>query len=351
MRPLRGGWIVGGDLAQCTGGYVYDRLVIEGLRSRGHTIDVVDPKEFENAPAAGKAGSWDVVVGDALWVREIGRGFARAARAAARVLLVHHLASWEVERSDRGAMRAVEGRAIAASDHLVATSEATRSRLGLEHPGRAVDVVVPGADRLPCLARLPRNDSLVQLIFVGNVIPRKRVPMLLDALERLADPRLILTLVGDRGRDPLHAREVAARIDGSKVLQASVTTVGPLDDHALAQAMARADALVLPSSLEGFGMVIAEAIHAGLAVFAARDAARAAGIGDEPAALVFDDGPGLTDAIRRFAEHPSRRAAMHRAAERTTLWRWADAIASFEQVLTRAMASERARVPDRVPGP
>jgi glycosyltransferase involved in cell wall biosynthesis len=175
--------------------------------------------------------------------------------------------------------------------------------------------------------------------------------MLLDALEQFADPRLALTLVGDRERDPLHARDVAARIDGSAVLRSCVTTVGPLDDHALAQTMARADALVLPSSLEGYGMVIAEALHAGLAVLAARDAALAAGIGDELAALVFDDGRGLTAAIGRFVEHRSGRAAMHRAAERTKPRRWTDAVAAFEQVVTRAVAAQRARVPDRVPGP
>jgi glycosyltransferase involved in cell wall biosynthesis len=322
-------------------------LVIEGLRSHGNDVRVVDPRELENSERQGKAGRFDAIVGDSLWVREIGRGFERVARPTARVLLVHHLASWEVEIADQGAMRAIEARAVAVSDHLVATGHATASRLTVEYPGRTIDVVVPGADRLPRVPRFLRRQGVVEMVFVGSLIPRKRLPMLLDAMERLADPRLALTVVGDRRRDPNHAREIAARIDASAVLRACVTTVGLLEDDGIAHTMARADALVLPSSLEGYGMVIAEALHAGLAVFMARETARAAGLGDEPAAVVFDDVHGLTEGIRRFVEDPSRRAAMQRAAGRSKPPRWTEAVASFQDVLTRVVTAQAAREPYR----
>jgi glycosyltransferase involved in cell wall biosynthesis len=354
---MRVAWIVYGDLAQPTGGYVYDRLIVEALRARGDEIVVVDPLEGLRTPHAsplpprggGGGGVFDAMVGDALCARELGDIFERAQRRTARVLLVHHFASWEVERDDRVALRVIEARAVAACHHMVVTSEATGARLVAEYPGRAVDVVVPGSDRLPVHRRASRGDGRVQLLFVGSIIPRKGLPTLLDAIERLADSRLALTVVGDGGRAPEHTRALAARIDGSTVLRACVTAVGVLDDDALARRMAQADALVLPSSLEGYGMVITEALHAGLAVLATREAALATKIADSAAAIVFDDVHELTTGLRGLVRDPLLRAAMHRAAREATLPRWSETVAAFRDVLTRAVARAAEHEPDRAP--
>jgi glycosyltransferase involved in cell wall biosynthesis len=100
--------------------------------------------------------------------------------------------------------------------------------------------------------------------------------------------------------------------------------------------MAGADLLVLPSSLEGYGMAMTEALFAGLPVLASREAARAAGIGDGGPALVFDDAAGLQGALRRFVEDPQLRAALGTAARQATLPRWRASASEFRQVLTRA---------------
>src|SRR5882672_5236547 len=207
---MRIAWIVHGDLAQPTGGYVYDRIVIDGLRARGDEVEVVDPLTTAVTP-----DRVDVIVGDALWAREIGPLFERAGHGVARVLLVHHFPSWEIERIDREAMRALEARAVGASDRLVATSAASGERLAAEYPLPGVDVVVPGADRLPCHPRVSSDDATIQLLFVGSLIARKRLALLLDAMEHLADPRVTLTVVGDAGREPENARAIAARIETS----------------------------------------------------------------------------------------------------------------------------------------
>jgi glycosyltransferase involved in cell wall biosynthesis len=340
---MRIAWIVYGELDQPTGGYIYDRLVVEGLRARGDEVVVVDPR-----PSGRSCEPTDVFVGDALCVREIGPLFERAVEPALRVLLVHHLPSWEVERSDRESMRRHEARALAASDHAVATGALTRERLLGESSGLPVEVVAPGADRLPRVARSSESGRAmpVELLFVGSLVARKRVMLLLDALESLPDPPR-LTLLGDRDRDPAYARAVRERIDASACLRRCVTVVGAAGDDVLARSLSCADALVLPSSLEGYGMVLTEALHAGVPVIAARPAAAAAAIVDHPAVRVFDEGADLAEVLRRFVHEPGWRESLRAHAVAASLPTWTDAIDAFRRVLTiaRRRTSSRGSAP------
>lgn len=329
---MRIAWIAYGDLTQPTGGYVYDRLVVEGLRARGDEVDLVDPL-VTTAPCERA----DLVVGDALCARELGPLFEGV--GGARLLLVHHLPSWELERTDRDLARSLELRALAASDHVVATGVATRERLVRDGVRLPVDVVAPGADRMPRVARAQSRGVRVELLFVGSLVARKRIALVLDALEAIPLAKasaLALTLVGDGGREPAHARAIADRVDGSAALRSRVTMAGVVSDEALARWLARADALVLPSSLEGYGMALTEALHAGLPVLASRPAAAAAGVPDGGAIRVFDDASELAEILRRFAHDPEQRAAMCAAAAETPLPSWSDAIAAFRRAIARA---------------
>jgi glycosyltransferase involved in cell wall biosynthesis len=344
---VRIAWVIRGDIAQPTGGYVYDRLVVEGLRALGSEVEVIglEPEAPERAAAREDLAERlatrlirprsDVVVGDALCVGELGPIFDRLGGNTPRLLLVHHLTSWEIERTDRDALRSHEARAVRASDALVATSAATAARIDAEYPGRKVDVALPGSDRLPRLPRATRSGRATELLFIGSIVARKQLPLLLDAIEQLADLPLSLTLVGDEGREPAFARSIAARVAASPVLRAAVTACGVVADDVLARRMARADALVLPSSLEGYGMVLTEALRAGLPVVASRAAAHAAGLEGSGAALVFDDAPGLVVALRRMAKDVSLFQAMQQAAEAEILARWDETRDAFRSVLAR----------------
>lgn len=349
-------WAVYGTLDQPTGGYVYDRIVAGGLRARGDRVDVVDLLVDGTLPAhAGDGEPYDAIVGDALCIRELGPGFERAAGGTARVLLVHHLTSWELEHAEDEGLRAAEARAIAAAHRIVVTGDATGARLSTEYAGAAagIDVVIPGADRLPRPSRPPRRDGVLSLLFVGSLIARKRLLLLLDAVEAVNErspgdrPGLFVTLVGDGQRDPGHAARIAERIERSAVLRGCVRVAGVEDEEALARTMARSDALVLPSSLEGYGMVLTEALHAGLPVLVSRATALASGLAKNPAVLVFDDALDLARRLEALASDPERRAALHVAALATDLPRWEGTIEAFRSAITRAVAIARAS--DRAP--
>lgn len=309
------GWIVPGDLSQPTGGYIYDRLIIEHLRGCGDSVMLTE------------APDPDVIVGDGLAIPELWGSFERS--SAARVLLVHHLTSWELERPDDPALRALEARAILACDGLIATSFASARRVAHEHPDAPeCAVVVPGADRLPRRAR-PARGSAIVLCMVGSLIPRKRVPLVLDALAMIRDANLSLRIIGDPTRNAEHARSISDRIDSR------VTLLGVVDDDTLASELSRADALLLASSLEGYGMVLTEALHAGVPLIAARSALSAVDV-DLEAVITFDDAPGLAEVLR---ELPGELDRLQRAAEasRRALPTWREAGEAFRSSLTRVI--------------
>jgi glycosyltransferase involved in cell wall biosynthesis len=94
-----------------------------------------------------------------------------------------------------------------------------------------------------------------------------------------------------------------------------VAARGVVGDEALADALAEADALVAASSLEGYGMALAEAIRAGVPVISTRGGAAAEVVQDGAEALLCD-GPGdLAAALARFLGDAALRRRMRAAAE------------------------------------
>jgi glycosyltransferase involved in cell wall biosynthesis len=349
---MRIAWIVYGALEQPTGGYIYDAAIVTRLRAAGDWVEIVsiearsDPAQLARTLMHGR---YEAIVGDALAVRELGGALPSCQGPAARVLLVHHLTSWEYEVHNAQALREEEARAIAASDHLVATSAWTAGRLAGEY-GRTPDVVVAGSDRLERLGRLrdgDEGDRRVVLVFVGGVVPRKRLALLLDAMDR-ASPNLELRVIGDLKRDPAYAALIRDCLERRQGLRKRVALLGLVGDNALARELALADALVLPSSLEGYGMVLAEALHAGVPVIATRMGPISEIVGRGDCALLFDGGASALGALlTRFGSEPMLRERMRAAAEARApvLPTWDQAAAAFRNILTRAVAAQKELAP------
>ena len=67
---VRIAWIVYGSLEQVSGGYIYDRLVVEQLRALGDSVTVVSLTPGQTELPDLRAG-FDVLVGDELCFREL----------------------------------------------------------------------------------------------------------------------------------------------------------------------------------------------------------------------------------------------------------------------------------------
>jgi glycosyltransferase involved in cell wall biosynthesis len=336
---VRVAWVLYGDLAQRTGGTIYDREVVEGLRRAGDEVRVVSlPGRLYRELRAFRP---DVVVGDELCFRELAIAFPMlGTRGPRRVLLVHHLTAWETELSPlrRRVARIVESVAIRASDRIVTTSHATRNRLVTEGTHAAIDVVLPGADRLVRHEPRPAGDGEAELamVFVGSIVARKRV---LELIKAFGGVRGRLLLVGSTTRDPRYAGEVRALI-AQLGIGARVVLTGEVDDAAVARALASADVLAMPSSLEGYGIAATEAIHAGVPVIAARTPGLEEALSPCPDAVLFIDAhdpTALTTTLTRFASDTALRAAMRVAARAAApnVPTWNACVAAFRAMLQR----------------
>lgn len=340
-RSKRVAWILYGALTQRTGGTIYDARIVSGLRHGGDSVEVFSIEPGTDASVLVRAlarSRPDVVVGDELCFRELGFVFSRIPFTR-RVLLVHHLTCWEEElpRTARDRARRSEAIAIRNADFLLATSGATRDRLVIEGYRGRIEVIVPGSDRLELVARPTAHDSVrpqdgLSFLFVGSIIPRKRVRELVRAFADSA-ARGVLRLAGSRVRDRRYVREIELMIE-ELGLGDRVIFLDELGDADLARELAAADVMVMPSSLEGYGMAATEAVRAGTPVIAARTAGLQEAL--SPCAggsLLFDGDGGLAKALARFATNGELRASMLECASRSRMPSWDDAVVAFRSVL------------------
>lgn len=159
-----------------------------------------------------------------------------------------------------------------------------------------------------------------RLVAIGRLAEQKGFPLLIEALARcVADvPDLHLTLVGDGPFRPLLERQIA-----QAGLGRHVTLTGWLDEAAVREELARAQALVLPSFAEGLPMVVMEAFAAGRPAIASAIAGVPELVDRDTGWLVpAGDAEALAQAIRQFAATPpDRLATMGRAARKAVLRR------------------------------
>jgi glycosyltransferase involved in cell wall biosynthesis len=325
MPARRIAWLVYGSLDQVSGGYIYDRLVVEQLRERGDEVTVLSLVPGQK-PALPSARDFDCLVGDELCFRELLPIFRDAEPGLVRVLLIHHLTAWELAPgAERDAILELERSVMQLADARIATSFVTAERLQREGLAHAVHVAEPGADRLANpSARAEPGGAPLRLLFIGNLIPRKQVLELVQGFARLADDRAELILVGAE-LDAAYAAELrrAAQLPGAA---GRVYLLGSLESPGVAAELERADALVLPSRLEGYGMVLSEALWAGVPVIAARVGAAVQLIEATDAGLLHDpDQPqALFENLNHFIENAALRARLRQAARRAraVLPRW-----------------------------
>jgi len=318
-------WVIYGSPDQVTGGYIYDRLVVEQLRELGDTVTVVSLTPGVAAPAL-SADDFDVIVGDELCFRELLPLF-QASPGLRRVLLVHHLSAWEKPAgAERDALLALEKAVIDAADVCVATSYVTADRLRDEGLCRRAVVAEPGADRLPrsLTGGQEPSGSLLRLLFVGNLLRRKRVLELVRAFGNLPIEHVELVLVGAE-LEPDYAVEVRDAV-ATAGLKKRVRFLGSLSAAGVSEELAIADVLVLPSELEGYGMVLSEALWASVPFIAARAGAAEKLVGQTAAGLVFEPGDvfGLGAMLSSFVSDAGLRKRLRRAAwdAAETLPRW-----------------------------
>ena len=220
---------------------------------------------------------------------------------------------------------------------LLSMSEHTRERMIAEHGVRPERVAClphpPTAAYLAALrtAQQVRRDQAahpaVRLLFVGRVDdPRKNFGLLRDAyrLARARGAPVTLTVIGP------HGQQWRSRLSLDETRD-EVCFRGSVPLAELALAYLSHDLLVVSSRQEGFGIVVAEALHAGLPVLSTRSGGPEHAITSSGAGvLVAHDAAEFADALHRLAMDVTGRRAM---GERGRAW--AERELSFERFADR----------------
>ena len=143
------------------------------------------------------------------------------------------------------------------------------------------DVFRPG-DKSSARTALGLDQDAFTYLFVGNVIRQKGVEELLMAFEKVqaeADRRVKLVIIGSR-RDAKFIESIQTFVDED------VQFVDPQPQPQLVKWFQASDVFVLPSHLEGFGLVALEAIASGTPVIASRTGGLVSLLGDGAGHLV-----------------------------------------------------------------
>jgi glycosyltransferase involved in cell wall biosynthesis len=346
-----------GDSSRKTGGYLYNRRVISGLRKRGFEIEEVvaggaSPEEQRTAdPRFGSTfdpSKFGAIVVDAL----------------ARIVIAPHLNSWLASRPVVALVHELPGVAsggygsgtvarerdfeepLLRADRLVAVSEHGRKVLlgrGVA-PGR-IHLVPPGFDGIPVGdgSQVARGGP-VRALCVAQWIERKGILTLVEAWMLRERKDAVLELIGETDADPDYALLVRDAIEAAP--RGSIVVSGCVDDASLGASYAAADLFVLPSRYEGYGIVYAEALAFGLPIIACDAGPVPELVGRQAAVLVrTDDKEALSAALDLLLGDSALRLRMSAAASRraSSLPRWEHTVAGFEQVLRSVAGTRKSR--------
>lgn len=209
--------------------------------------------------------------------------------------------------------------------------------IGVLAPGFDPDVFDPGRRaqrRAQARAQFGYEDDDRVLLFVGNELERKGFDTLLEAAARLEDPKVRLLGAGHVAPDTEEYTSLIERLG----LTDRVRWLGNYSDVALLHAAA--DAFVLPTRYEPWGLVVVEAMGSGLPVVTSQIAGASLAVDDAKTGRLLRDPENpaeLAEALRwALSEKPADAETIAGSVRHYT---WAEVIARYELIL-REVARE-----------
>jgi glycosyltransferase involved in cell wall biosynthesis len=356
-------FIVPGSLDQRTGGYIYDKRVVAGLRERSWDVTVHELNgEFPVADVQASASLAETLVripGGALVIIDglaMG-GLADTVHAQATRLrllaLIHHLLADEtgLDQAGRADFLEREREALGSCIGVIVTSSFTAGRvrdIGIEPT--LIATVRPGNDPAPPATGPGANDP-PQLLCVASVTPRKGQDVLVHALARLSDVQWTCVCAGSLTRSPTFAETVGTAVRDAG-LSGRIRFPGECDEDTLEALYATSSVFVLPSYFEGYGMVLTEAMARGLPIVTTNGGAIPDTVPSDAGIFVRPGDPdALAGALRSLLvdapdqPHSARneRARLGTAARRyaSGLPKWDEAVEAFAEA-ARSLGTSRA---------
>lgn len=228
------------------------------------------------------------------------------------VYLVHNLADHDApglqRRASHALLRGADGYVVHSAHQVEQLTTIKPGATVLRRPHPVYDYYPPVVEHLPRRGRL-------ELLFFGFIRPYKGLDVLIDALRRLDDPSVSVSVVGESWDD------VSELVERVRHLPVEFRLEYVTDSEAAAY-LDRADAVVLPYRTATGSGIVASAYHHGTPVIAT-DVPGLIDVVDESTGWVVpvDDPEALADTIRTMTpEDCATRSAGTREFTRDNDW-------------------------------
>ncbi len=354
---MRLGLVIFGSLATVSGGFLYDRILVDYLRRQGEQVEIISlpwrtyARHFVDnfSPAVFRRLARiepDVLVQDELchpslfWLN---RRYRRRFPGVPVISLVHHLRCSEARLVWQNRLyRLVERLYLNSTDGFIVNSQATRRAVAAAS-GRMKPMVVavPGGDRFAgtvseaAIRARAQAPGPLRILFLGNLIPRKGLHTLLEALAALPH-QWRLVAAGSLAMDSAYVRAVRRQVIRLG-LEEWVAFTGALAEEEVAGRLAQSHVLAVPSTYEGYGIVYLEGMSFGLPAIAttAGGAREIITHGHDGFLVPPEDPVSLARRLEILLQERERLLAMSLAARKTFLAHptWEDTCRSIHHFL------------------
>jgi glycosyltransferase involved in cell wall biosynthesis len=274
LTYMKIGLLIYGSLDTLSGGYLYDRKLVEYLRSQGDTVEIISLPWRNYAAHLMDNFRFRLPRGlDVLIQDELNHPSLLSANRKSHpypvISLVHHLRCSELRpRWQNFFYRAIEKKYLQTVDGFIFNSQTTQRVVnGLLQSSKPQVVAYPPTDRFGEAiseeeVKARATQSPLRILFLGNIIERKGLHALIKAISG-QQSAFRLDIVGSLTSEPEYAQQIQALIAKNN-LSSFVFFHGALDSEALKQRLQQAHVLIVPSSYEGFGIVYLEGMCFGL---------------------------------------------------------------------------------------
>lgn len=269
------GFVIYGSLDTLSGGYMYDRKLVEYLRAQGDTVEIISlpwrnyASHLTDNLSFKLPANLDILIQD-----ELNHPSLIAANSGKHpypiISLVHHLRSSELRpKWHNDLYRVVEKKYLQSVDGFIFNSQTTRGVVNrLIGNSKPSIVAYPPTDRFGEAVseneiKTRASKNRLQILFLGNVIERKGLHTLLQALLSISHSAFCVDIIGSLTTDPNYAKQMQEYVAVNS-LSSIVTFHASLNNEPLKQKLKKSHVLIVPSSYEGFGIVYLEGMAFGL---------------------------------------------------------------------------------------
>ena len=244
-----------------SGGNIYNKNLIAGLRENGQVIEVMDLDGFKKLPIAQLQGHYFF---DTLYFTQLAPVFAKKNKRIQLWLIVHHLESLYPPKNWTALnyFQLKEYPSLVQFDGFLTSSQFTADYLSINLLKQSKIVIPPAIDYLPS-TNFSRKITPIKALIVANLVERKGILPFLQKLN--ASPlvqypdKIKIQLIGSAVIEKTYAQKCITFLNKNPTLRKVVSYEGQLSSVQLHSYYQESNLFISTAFMETYGMALQEA--------------------------------------------------------------------------------------------